>query len=286
MTSPDVSIPAPTVTERDMLGALQILELASTDPDVVLVLSDEEILALAGADALQILGSPYLDQEQIHDETAASTALRGLIARRMVNPTDQAREEEGDLLVGEGDPSTRLLQLERGLAGVLTLRRIPEGMLVLDRVASEIRTRLGLYFFADGGVLEEFVAVDGFHHFSVPALEGLAARLLAFVDPHEAAGEDGEVEEITVEQIGALDGLEDTRTLTTLTSVGEDGDARATVFALSDRVRVVDNGDADPADLPPDAALAISDVSAQSLQEIIAALLPEPSASPEDASAS
>lgn len=266
-------------TERDMLGALEILQQADADPDVLLVLSDEEILALDGADALRALGSPYLDQEHVHRETAGATAMRGLIARRLVNPTDQAREDEGELLVGEGDPTDRLIQLERGLAGVLTLRRIPEGMLVLDRLASELRTRLGLYFFPDGGVLEEFVAADGFHHFCTPTRESLPARLAAFVDAHEVADRDGEVEEIGAREVTELEGLEDTRALTTLTAVGDDGARRASVFVLSDRVRVVDNGAEDPAELPADAVLAISDVSPEGLQQVIASLLPpEPEA--------
>lgn len=276
MTTP-APAPSPTfvVTERDMLGALQILERRSDDPDVLLVLSDEEIMALDGQEALRVLGSPYLDQEKVDRETAGSTALRGLIARRLVNPTDQAREDEGDLLIGEGDPEDRMIQLELGLAGILTLRRIPEGMLILDRAVEGLRTRLGIYVYPDGGVLEEFVAADGFHHFTAPTREALPARLAEFVDAHGCAATDGEVEEITVAQVGALEGLEDTRALTTLTTVDDRGARRATVFALSDRVRVVDNGDADPESLEEDAVLAISDVSPATLQDIIGTLLPE-----------
>lgn len=273
--SPQPGDPTFVVTERDWLGALQILELRSDDPDVLLVLSDEEILALDGEDALRVLGSPYLDQEQVHRETAGSTALRGLIARRLVNPTDQAREDEGDLLIGEGDPTNRMIQLERGLAGILTLRRVPEGMLVIDRAVEGLRTRLGIYFFPDGGVLEEFVAADGFHHFTAPTRASLPARLAGFVDAHECAADDGEVEEITVAQIARLEGLEDTRALSTLTTVDDDGPRRATVFALSDRVRVVDNGSEDPESLSGETALAISDVSPTTLRDIIASLLPE-----------
>lgn len=268
--------PTFTVTERDMLGALQLLALAEDEAEVRYVLSDEELLALDGPDALRVLGSPYLDQDGIDRETAAATALRGLIARRIVNPTDQARENEGDLVIGEGDPTTRMIQLERGLAGLLTLRRIPEAMVIVERIASQVRTTLGLYFFPDDGVLEEFTASDGFHHFTVPSRAVLGARLAQFVDPHDCASADGEIEEITVGEVTALEGLEDTRALSTITSIDGEVATRATVFALSDRLRLVDNGPADDeaAEPSPDTTLAISDVSADSMQEILEALLP------------
>lgn len=264
------------VTERDMLGALQVLELASEDPRVQLVLSDEEILALDGEESLRALGSPYLDQDAVHRETATATALRGLIARRMVNPTDSGREDEGELLIGEGDPTARLIQLERGLAGILTLRRIPEGMVVVERMASGVRTTLGLYVFA-GGVLEEFVAADGLHHFTVPRREDLPARLAEFVDPHGTAREDGPVEEISIAQVTSLDGLEDTRSVATITCLDEGPARRATVFALSDRVRLVDNGTLESGEEAPEVQtlLAISDVSPASLREILGGLLPQ-----------
>lgn len=273
-TSDAPSSPAFVVSERDMVGALAILERSDTDPDILMVLSDEEILALDGEDSLRILGSPYLDQEAVHRETAGATAMRGLIARRLVNPTDQAREDEGELLIGDGDPADRLIQLELGLAGILTLRRIPEAMLTIERVASEVRTVLGLHFFP-GGVLEEFVAADGFHHFCVPTREALPTRLAEFLDPHGCAGEDGDVEETTLASLSDAEGLEDTRALSTLTAVSDQGTRRATVFALSDRLRVVDNGTEDPAEAQPEDLLAISDVSSSTLEEIIAALLPE-----------
>lgn len=275
-TSPDASSSSPlVVSERDMLGAMMILQRSADDPDVLMTLSDEEILSLEGLDALRALGSPYLDQEQIHRETAGATAMRGLIARRLVNPTDQGREDEGALLIGEGDPAERLIQLEIGMAGILTLRRIPEAMVVIDRVASQVRTRLGLYFFPDG-VLEEFVAADGFHHFCAPTRAALPARLAEFVDPFGAASADGEIEEITVADVDELHGLEDTRGLATITSIGDGAPRRATVFTMSDRIRLVDNGNEDPAQLAPDALLAICEVSGDTLQEIIASLLPQP----------
>lgn len=286
MADPDTPDRPLVITERDMLGALQVLERASEDPDVLIVLSDEEILALDGPDSLRALGSPFLDQDHIDRDTASATALRGLIARRMVNPTDQAREPEGEILVGEGDPVSRLLQLERGLAGVLLLRRIPEEMLIIERVASDVRTRLGLYAFPDG-VLEEFVAADGFHHFCAPSRDVLTDRVADFVDPHGTAAEDGEVEEVAVSRIDALEGIEDVRVFSTLTRIGASGARRASVLVLTDRVRVLDNGDGDPADLPVDALLPVSDVSGTSLREILGALLPEaPDRDPDEASSS
>lgn len=263
-----------TITERDMLGALEVLERASDDPDVLLVLSDEELLGIDGDESLTALGSPFLDREGVDRETAAMCGLRGLIARRMINPTDQAREDEGELLVGEGDPSTRLIQLELGLAGIVSLRRIPEAMIVVDRIASQVRTRLGVYLFPNG-VLEEFVAADGFHHFCVPTREVLTERISEFVDPFATAADDGEVQEIAAADVDSLHDLGDTRTLSTITVVSPENSHRATIFELSDRVRVLDNGDADPDTVEGDDLLQISDVSAASLRGIVESLLPD-----------
>ena len=73
----------------------------------------------------------------------------------------------------------------------------------------------------------------------------------------------------------ALEGIEDVRVFSTLTRIGASGARRASVLVLTDRVRVLDNGDEDPAGLPADALLPVSDVSGTSLREILGALLPE-----------
>lgn len=276
--SPDSSL---SVSERDMLGALEVLQTAADEPRVLAVLSDEEILGTDGEAGLGILGSPYLDAESVERTSASATAIRSLIARGLVNPRPEGREDEGSMVIGDADPSRRVVQLDRTLAGLLTLRRIPEGMVIVHRTSSDISTTLGLYLFPEGGVLEEFVAADGFHHFSVPTREALAERLAQFVDPHGAANEDDEVRELTAEQIASDTALQDTRTLSVLTVAGIGEGRQATVFALSDSVLLLDNGVLDPtgqSSAGEDGSvdrMAISSVSPGSLRDLLASLVPQ-----------
>lgn len=263
------SIDPIAVSERDMLGALEVLARASDDPRVFLILTDEEILGLDGRAGLEVLGSPFLDQEGVDAQSAANGAIRSLIARRLVNPLREGRENEGEMITGDGDPSERSVQLERELAGVLTLRRVSRGMLTVTRDASNVVTTLGYYFFPEGGVLEEYVVADGFHHFSVPERSAITERIALFVDPHGAAAQDGPVEPVTD---AATAGLADTRVMSVLTSVGEDEGRQATVFTTSELVRVLDNGPL--GDDAEHAEPAISDVSPQTLRALIDTMLP------------
>lgn len=85
-------------TERDAAGAYEILAAASDAPSVLAVLTDEELVALGGDDAVQMTGSPFLDQLEIADEVSASIALRSLIARGLVTLDDSQAEPEGEQL--------------------------------------------------------------------------------------------------------------------------------------------------------------------------------------------
>lgn len=276
--SPDDTL---SVSERDMLGALEVLQTAADEPRVLAVLSDEEILGTDGEAGLGILGSPYLEDERIERTVASATAIRSLIARGLVNPRPEGREDEGSMVIGDDDPSHRVVQLDRTLAGLLTLRRIPEGMVIVHRTSSNISTTLGLYLFPEDGVLEEFVAADGFHHFSVPTREVIAERLAQFVDPHGAANEDDDVRELTAEEIASDSSLQDTRTLSVLTIAGIGEGRQATVFALSASVLLLDNGVLDPTEESSDGAdgatgtMAISSVSPESLRDLLASLVPQ-----------
>lgn len=266
----------PLVSERDMLGALEVLATADADPTVLAILSDEEILGIDGEEGLAALGSPYLDNATIDRETAGATAIRSLITRGLVHPSPEGRENEGDMVLGEGDPARRVIQLDRTFAGLLTLRRIPEAMVIAARTSSQITTTLGVHLFPDDGVLEEFVAADGFHHFSVPTADVIADRLLEFVDPHGAAAADGEVQEVTTESLAAMSELEDTRTLSVLTTAGRGAGRQTTVFALADRVLLLDHGSIAETEEPSsEATMSISEVSRESLRDLLGVLVSE-----------
>lgn len=273
------SSPAPdvTITERDMLGAMEVLATSDPDPGMLLVLTDEEIMALDGASALELLGSPYLSQNVVDAESSAAAALRSLSARGMVRPGTEDRENEGEIVSGDGDPGQRPVQLDRRLAGVVTLRRIPEAMVTTARTLSGGSTTLAHYFFPEAGVLEEFITLDGFHHFSVPALGSVPERIQRFVDPFQAADQDGEPETVTAQSVGQSVDADDTRSLSVLTAVTDGAGRQATVFATSERVRVLDNGPMGRASSPSD-ELQISDVSPAALLAVIDMLIPRPEA--------
>ena len=266
----------PTITERDMLGAMEVLSGTAPEPEPLIVLTDEEIMALDGLSALEILGSPHLSQGAVDAEASAAAALRSLVARGMVRTGSAERDErenEGEAVSGDADPSQRPVQLDRRLAGVVTLRRIPEAMVISERTLEGGTTTLAHYFFPRSGVLEEYITVDGFHHFSVPHLDAVAARIQRFVDPFEVADADGEPQSMALHEAASSFDVDDTRSLTVLTAVADEGGRRATIAATSDQVQVLDNGalDRDPSPTEP---VQISAVSPETLLAVIDTMLP------------
>ncbi|ATG50671.1 hypothetical protein CFK38_03410 [Brachybacterium vulturis] len=265
----------PTITQRDMLGAMEVLATTEPEPSVLLILTDEELMGLDGASALELLGSPYLDQEVVDRTSSAAAALRSLTARGLVRPGGESVEDEGELVSGPGDAPRRAMQLDRRLAGVVTLRRIPDAMVTTSRTLNGGSTTLAHYLFPRGGVLEEYVSIDGFHHFSVPELETVPDRIRRFVDPFEAAGEDGDPETVTAAEVTRSIDVDDARAVSVLTAVAEGAGRQATLIATSDRVRVLDHGPLGEETSPHD-ELQISDVSSQSLLGVIDVLIPRP----------
>ncbi|WP_133249862.1 hypothetical protein [Brachybacterium endophyticum] len=259
-----------------MLGALEVLDTASTDPAELMILTDEEIVGLDGGDSLELLGGPYLAQPGIDADASAASAIRSLAARHLLTPTGDASDPEGDFVVGDEESPRRPFQLDRALAGVLALRRTPEVITTIARTLAGGSTTLGHYVFPGGGVLEEYVTVDGFHHFSVPDLSVVPQRVHAFVDPFEDASEDGDVEVLTVPGPDVDQVVEGARSLSVLTVVAEEAGAQATVIAFPGRVRVLDNGPIRTDDDP--VGCEISDVSPTGLRSIIEALTPGRSA--------
>lgn len=243
-TDPTPSSDRAPVTERDMLAAMELLATADSDPNELVVLTDEELAGVAGAEALDLLGGPYLAQEGVDPAASTAAAVRSLAARRLLKPRGEDDEREGDTVAG-GDASAAPapFQLDRRLAGVVTLRRIPEAMLIVERTLSGGTTRLGHYLFPAGGVLEEYVTVDGFHHFCVPTLSAVAQRLVRFVDPFEDATTDGAEREVTIPGEEVERTLSDARSVSVLTSIHAGDGRRATFAATPGALYLVDDGD-------------------------------------------
>lgn len=261
----------PTVTERDAAGAMELLASASEDPELLIVLTDEEIVALAGRDTLSLTGSPYLDQEGVDEAAHASAALRSLIARGLVVTVDEAMENEGETVIGEA--LDRALQIDRPIAGLLMLRSTASAVVHVTRQVSEQMTRLVLHVEADGGVLEEFISADGFHRFSVPTPTAAIERLARFIDPTGIAGqESGGPITAPIAELDAAEGelaetLADTRTLSVLTAVSATEAMQATIFATSGAVFAMDTPE------EGETEATVSEQSAEDLRELLREVL-------------
>jgi hypothetical protein len=258
-------------TERDAAGAYELLAAATDSPSVLAVLTDEELLALGGQDAVRIAGSPFLDRLEIADEASASIALRSLIARGLVTLDEEQAEPEGEQLSTGRPAAERVAQLDRTLAGLMTLRGAPRALLNLTRRVADQSTAITVYVFP-----EELVTADGFHHFSLPTRTALPARLARYVDQAQVAGaEDGVVHEGPVASLDdpeepAARRLADTRALTVMTAADADGaGTQVSLMATSEAVLAMDT--------PEDAAesTVLREVSADSLLALIDAAIPE-----------
>lgn len=263
----------PYFTQRDAAAAYEILASASEDPREVAVLTDEEILALGGVDSTELAGTPFLDESDLDRSAAASIAARSLIARGLVVLDPEREENEGEELSENAAVQPRAVQLDRTLAGLLTLRAAPLGVVNLTRRVADQTTTLLVYLFPEGGVLDELITVDGYHRFSVPTRESAPARLARYIDQDGVAGgEDGESFEGTVadfEQDSPIaQRLRDTRALTVLTSVTGDEAIQLSFMATSDAMFVMDipQNENDPT--------VLREISGGTLQELVAEALP------------
>lgn len=261
----------PTVTERDAAGAMELLASASEDPGLLIVLTDEEIVALAGRDTLALTGSPYLDQEGVDESAHASAALRSLIARGLVATADEAMEDEGETIIG--DAQDRAMQIDRPIAGLLMLRSTASAVVHVTRQVSEQMTRLVLHVETDGGMLEEFVSADGFHRFSVPTPSAAIERLARYIDPNSVAGEEsGHSVTASIAELDSAEGeiaakLADTRTLSVLTAVSGAEASQATIFATSGAVYAMDTPE------EGESEATVSEQSATDLREMLGEVL-------------
>ena len=262
-------------TERDAAGAFELLAAATADPRVVVVLTDEELVALEGAEATTMSGAPFLDASGYDHSVASTVALRSLVARGHVVIEDELREPEGERL-DEGEVPHRAGQLDRTLAGLLTLRSAPLALVNLTRRVADQTTVLMVYLFPEDGVLEEFISADGFHHFSVPTRAALPERLARYVDQDRVAAEaDGGTLEGTVAELESsteplAQSLRDTRALTVLTTAHGETTTQRSIMATAEGVLVMDT--------PQDAAerTEVSQVGAATLRRLLEDALPRP----------
>ena len=268
MTQPTAA-PRP---DRAMQCAAFVLEGAADGPTRLGSFTDEEITALDGLSTEQIVPTPWLsgNAEEVPTDIAASVALRSLIARRLVLPAELLAESWEEL----GDDPRRLYAADP-LQGILTLRRTASAVTTLQRVVEGQTHHLVHYAYGTGGVLEEEITQDGFHHFCILPAEDAPDRALVVVDQDEVAARDGEPVLLRVDQIegdptlGPV--LADTRALTVLTSVRRDAEpVQFTFYATSDRLLI-----SQPAGDPgaEDPALHLVEASRETLSALLTELL-------------
>lgn len=269
--------PTSLITERDVSSVRFLLQQMpeSEEQTTFIMLTDEEIAGVDGTQSLELVGSPYLSNEGIDQRSAVASATRSLAARGMVTLDPEARDDEGAVLEGDGDPSKRTMQLSPVLAGVFLLRRSAAGFLTATRVLEDGTTTNSLYFTPDGTALEEFVTTDGLHLFSLLRRDAIADRLATYADPFNAASEDGEEQMMNRSELTPGFVLPDTRVATTFTAMHPGGGYAAYVYATGDAVHLIDAGAFDE-DGPEDSqTLPMAAVSASTLREMLSAILDE-----------
>lgn len=181
MTPPDPG-PVP-YTREDVAAAAGVLRgTTDGDPELLLVLTDEQIAGLDGEGRPQFAAEPWLAQRPEQREAAAEVALRGLLAAERIH----------EVL----DPATRQRrwQAEPTITGCLLLRRTAPTFTTAERTVQtpqgpEVQ-RLHHYVHEDG-VLEEEVTPSGLHRFTPLRAEQAAARLAVVVDRDGVAGAAG-----------------------------------------------------------------------------------------------
>jgi hypothetical protein len=234
-------------TGEDVAAAAEVLRgAADGEPELLLVLTDEQIAGLDGADRPQFGAAPWLGERPEQREAAAEAGLRALLA------ADRVRE------VSDPAGGRRRWQAEPTIAGCLLLRRTAPTFTTAERTVQtpqgpEVQ-RLHHYVHPDG-VLEEEVTPSGLHRFTPLRVEQAAARLAVVVDRDGVAGTsaggssaDGTAEPVSVRGSELASGhplaarLAAARSLVVLTAVrAEDGAVRqVSVAAAEDEVLLME----------------------------------------------
>ncbi|MCS6711830.1 hypothetical protein JSY14_07270 [Brachybacterium sp. EF45031] len=203
-SSEDAASAAPRDVDLDPRAldcAMGVLVEGSTQPALVAVLSDEEILALDGPEREQFAAMPFLEStvpDPAERQLLTRTVLRILAARRDIASEVEAADAEGRPLREDN-----LLSMVPSptLTGVLTLRRWTASVTWFERRVEGQTHRL-YYYPQDGGVmLEEEVTADGLHFFTVMPQEYAAPRAHHLVDQNQVGGADGAARTVSTAQV-------------------------------------------------------------------------------------
>lgn len=265
-------------SERAVRCAATTLAAGEDEPWKVGAFTDEELHALDGLSADQMVPMPWwqdrLPTDDGAQDLAASVALRGLIARGLVIPAELLAESIEDL----GDDPQRLYAVD-AVEGMLTLRRAFTQVTILQRQVSEQLHTIVLYSYGDSSPLvEEEITADGFHHFAVLPRETAVDHVVFLVDQDGAAATDGDPVTVATSEISRQPELDrtlsDTRALTVATTIaGTDSTEQITFYATSDAVLAsVPAAETDHAD-GAEPTIEIAQISSSTLREFARELL-------------
>jgi len=166
----------------------------------LVVLTDEELAALDPAspdERLVVL--PQVDGlTKAERDLVVAAALRGLVARGWVSPTDPAEIEQA---AAAGDqPVTVTLRLAEHLATTLQLRASARRAVVAQRLTAQRQDSLYLYDVTDELSLVELVEPTGLHHFALTTPAGSVSALLEYFARPQWQGEEGPTLTVPIEE--------------------------------------------------------------------------------------
>jgi hypothetical protein len=176
----DPAPPAFRWSAADLAAADAVLAQAADPAAPVVVLTDEELVALDGLQHEQVVPTPWLDAQPFDRHSLGGIALRGLVARGQVL-----------LATDPGDPSGFGFTSVEPITGTLMLRRTSATLLRCERTTAAGDAWLFAYVHDGAGVLLEAVEVNGLHEFFAATLPAAANAIEAFANPLGAAGAPG-----------------------------------------------------------------------------------------------
>ncbi len=180
LTNPADAEPRFAWTPQDAAAAAAVLAEVSDEVREVIVLTDEEVVALDGLQHAQLVPTPWLDAQEISRDQLGGIALRGLIARAMVALGPKAGPD--------GQPTGELdLVANTAITGTLVLRRTAQRLVRVEK-RSNAGVRWLFAYVHDDGVLIEDIDPNGLHGFGVTTPAGAAAFLRAATNDYDAAG--------------------------------------------------------------------------------------------------
>jgi len=176
-------------------------------PPVPLVdLTDEELAALDGP-PVGLVVSPYLEElEPAARDVAVVTAFRSLVARGLVlAPTPEQATAAARAAATAGEELAAVdVEMAEVLSQVLTLRRVADRVVCVQRTTDGARAWRYLHRVDDELTLDELVEPTGLHRYALVATPALLDVLVDWVVPEGVDGPDGA--EVALDASAAADG--------------------------------------------------------------------------------